>query len=333
MLCPAKINLGLQVHHRRAADGYHFISSIFLPIDFGDTLTITEVPGSPAESDRLTTDNELPDAIRADFELVSERSGSEADAPGGSSDSQRQNSGGAPASASEANLVWRALAETQDLRDTALHAHLIKRVPTGGGLGGGSSDAGTLLAWIRDRFDRSNDELLPIASKLGADVPFFLHGKPALLHGTGDIIEEIQVGAGLGVLCFPMLKIDTGIAYSQLKRTLQPAPPPRILSGLRTDTRAALARSDWNAVRDDLNNDFEAPAFAMHTSLGSVKKAFFDHGARFASLSGSGSSLYGLVSDKTEQQRVLERMQKQFSDFRFQPFQFAGSASTNSDSR
>ncbi|MEQ9362798.1 MAG: hypothetical protein RIF32_01065 [Leptospirales bacterium] len=321
------------MHHRRPADGYHYISSIFLPIDFGDTLTVTEVPGSPAESDRLTTGNELPDAIRADFEAVSERA-----QPGQhqsneiAGDRSPPTKGRTSPGGGAGNLVWQALEATRHLRATALHAHLIKRVPTGGGLGGGSSDAGTLLAWIRDRFGLPQADLLPLAAKLGADVPFFLHGEAALIHGTGDIIEDISVGRGFGVLCFPMLKINTGIAYSHLKRTLQPAPPPRILSGLRTDTRAALAKSDWNAVRD-LENDFEAPVFAMHASLESVKQAFFDHGASFASLSGSGSSLYGLVADQKEQRRVLERMQKQFSDFRFEPFQFDGKLPAHPDSR
>ncbi len=319
MLCPAKINLGLQVHHRRAADGYHFLSSIFLPIDFGDTLTVEETADSPDRGDRLTTENELPPEIRGDFESVSER----ATTPeGGSTDDA--------SSQLEQNLVWRALLATRELRDRGLHVHLKKRVPTGGGLGGGSSDAGTLLAWIGQRFGLDQASLLPVATALGADVPFFLYGRPALLHGTGDIIEEIAVGPGLGVLCFPLLKMDTGIAYSHLKRTLQPAPPPRILSGLRANTRAALAMSDWDAVRD-LKNDFEAPAFAMHASLKAVKDSFFEYGARFASLSGSGSSLYGLVPDRQEQQRVLARMRERFSDYRFQPFQFAGNVPTDAE--
>lgn len=316
-LCPAKINLGLQVHHRRPADGYHYISSIFIPIDFGDTITIREVPGLPADADQFTTVNELPPEIRADFEAVSERSPATADSGIGSNNP-----------ATETNLVWRALKGTEVARDGALHVHLIKRVPTGGGLGGGSSDAGTLLAWIQKRWQLPTETLLPVAASLGADVPFFLHGQPALLHGTGDIMEPLHVGAGFGVLCFPLLKMDTGIAYSYLKRTLQSAPPPRILSGLRANTRAALTMSDWNSVRG-LENDFEEPVFAMHASLGSVKQAFFDHGASYASLSGSGSSLYGLVADLTEQQRVLERMQKQFLSFRFQPFQFSGNAREN----
>ena len=308
MLCPAKINLGLTVHHRRPADGYHYISSIFIPIDFGDELNVA-VAASASAADRFTTANELPPEIRADFEAVSER---------------------AAATAGQSNLVWRALAATRHLRDTALDVHLIKRVPTGGGLGGGSSDAGTLLAWIRDHYGISNDTLAPIAAGVGSDVPFFLYGRPALIHGTGDIIEPIPIGAGYGVLCFPMLKIETGIAYSYLKRTLQPAPPPRILSGLHTGLRNSLAQSDWSAVRS-LENDFEAPVFAMFPSLGQVKQAFFEHGASFASLSGSGSSLYGLVASDREQQRVLERMRSQFKDFRFQAFRFGGSMLKDQD--
>jgi 4-diphosphocytidyl-2-C-methyl-D-erythritol kinase len=319
VLCPAKINLGLQIHHRRPADGYHYLSSIFIPIDFGDTLVISDLPG---DLDRLSTINELPPEIRADFEAVSER------APALATDfvgtpAQPPRTDEPAVIVPTANLVWRALAATRHLRDRALQVELTKRVPTGGGLGGGSSDAGTLLAYIRDRWEPDRDVLLPIAAALGADVPFFLHGQPALLHGTGDISEALEIGPGMGVLCFPLLKIETGIAYSRLKRTLQPGPPPRILSGLRRDVRDAVARSEWRAVRE-LVNDFEQPVFAMYPALGQVKESFLSSGAVFASMSGSGSSLYGLTTTRAEQEQLLKDMQAQFPRYRFQPFQWAG---------
>lgn len=319
MLSPAKINLGLQIHHRRPGDGYHYLSSIFLPIDFGDQLRIEPIvsgneqassagPAQPGTPDRLTSSNHLPDAIRADFESVSER------AANGSESWQ-------------SNLIWQALFRTKELGRAPVHVHLDKYIPTGGGLGGGSSNAGTLLAWLQAQYGLAPASIAEIALELGADVPFFLQTEPALLHGIGDIMEPIAIGPGLGVLCFPLVGVHTGKAYTLLKRTLQPTPPPRILSGLRTAVSTALAQSDWKAVRD-LKNDFEEPVFAMHSALRTVKQAFFDHGAAFASLSGSGSSLYGLVSTAAEQQRLLERMQRQFADYRFQAFRFAGSVST-----
>ena len=303
MLCPAKINLGLQVHHRRAADGYHYLSSIFIPIDFGDDLHITPAPLAPG--DRLETVNELPPEIRADFELVAERTG--ADALSG-------------------NLVWRALAATRELRPEALAVRLVKRVPTGGGLGGGSSDAGTLLAFVQRQYALDAKRIFEIAGSLGADVPFFLRGGAALCHGTGDIMESIELGPGYGVLCFPMIKMDTGSAYSYLKRSLQSAPPPRTLSGLCGDVRAALAASRWDAV-GALRNDFEEPAFAQHAILRQVKEAFFECGALFASLSGSGSSLYGMVAGESEQRELQEQMQARFPKFRFQAFRFNATGS------
>lgn len=313
MLSPAKINLGLQIHHRRQSDGYHFLSSIFIPIDFGDRLTIEPLASedssgpqaSAATADRLSSTNHLPDAIRADFEAVSERA----------------------ANNWQANLIWQALARTRSLRSEALHVHVDKHIPTGGGLGGGSSNAGTLLAWLQQRYGLDPQAVRTLALELGADVPFFLEEQPALLHGIGDIMEPVELGPGLGVLCFPLLGVHTGKAYALLKRTLQSAPPPRILSGLRTATLTALAKSNWKLVRD-LKNDFEAPVFAMHPALQTVKEAFLNHGAAFASLSGSGSSLYGLVSTESEQQRLMERMQRQFAEFRFQAFRFAGNVST-----
>lgn len=294
MLCPAKINLGLEVHHRRPSDGYHYLSSIFVPVDFGDEMTITP---SPDGDDHLTTINELPEAVRSDFDAVSERADGEA---------------------LRKNLVWKALASTRPYRDP-LAVKLIKRVPTGGGLGGGSSDAGMVLSHVRDHFGLAGAEAHRIALTLGADVPFFLVRRPALVTGIGDIIEAIDVGPMFGVLCFPMLKIDTPAAYSVLKRTLQGSAPPKTLSGLSGGVRRALEASDWRAVRV-LENDFEDPVFAMHGSLLEVKEKFLEHGALFASLTGSGSSLYGLVDSPERRADLRSAMQRAFPVFEFREF-------------
>ncbi len=292
MLCPAKINLGLEVHHRRQSDGYHYLSSIFVPIDFGDEIFIE---ASPDRDDHLSTVNELPEAVRADFDAVSERG-----------------------DALQKNLVWRALAATREIREP-LSVKLIKRVPTGGGLGGGSSDAGMVLARVRDHFDLAQDEAHRIALTLGADVPFFLVRRPALVTGIGDIIEPLTLGAMHGVLCFPLLKIDTPAAYSALKRTLQGSGPPKTLSGLSGGVRRALEASDWRTARV-LENDFEGPVFAMHGSLLEVKEKFLEHGASFASLTGSGSSLYGLVDSPERRTELCSVMQRAFPGFEFREF-------------
>ncbi|MCB1307390.1 MAG: 4-(cytidine 5'-diphospho)-2-C-methyl-D-erythritol kinase [Leptospiraceae bacterium] len=292
---PAKINLGLQVHHRRAADGYHFLTSIFVPISFHDTLTIT--PGPASGTDRFTSTNHLIGDQFDQFEAVSER--------------------GDPSR----NLIWRALEFTRPLRQAGLHVHLEKRIPAGGGLGGGSSNAGVLLRYIGQTVGVPTQTLQTLAVRLGADVPFFLTGRPALVYGIGELQEDISIGPGYGVLCIPPQSIITAVAYSHMKRTLQGAPPPKSLSGLTAGVRAALTHSEWKQI-GAIRNDFEGPVFEMFPFLGELKSAFYECGADYASLSGSGSTMYALVKDEEKQKLFLEQVQRRFSELPFRTFRF-----------
>ena len=99
-------------------------------------------------------------------------------------------------------------------------------MPTGAGLGGGSSDAGTLLRYLGQNFSIEKETLFQLALKSGADIPFFLQNKTRLVGGIGDILENIEVGAGLGVLCCPGVMANTQIAYQDLNRPLQTGNPP-----------------------------------------------------------------------------------------------------------
>lgn len=292
MLAPAKLNLGLEVAHRRPSDGYHYIASVFVAIDFGDLLHV-----SPAPQDALHTTNELQGRAAADFETVSER--------------------GAP----EKNLVMRCLAATRALRPEGLRVELIKRTPTGAGLGGGSSDAGTLLAWMAHRYGFAPAETRALAASLGADAPFFLERRPSLVTGIGDIMKPIPVGPGRGVFCYPALAVSTPEAYASMKRALRADPPPETLLGLTEAVRAALANSDWSGLAP-LVNDFEAPVFAKHPALAKLKASFYAAGAEYASLSGSGSCVYGLVSSPAAQDRLLGELQSAYPEYLVQAFQF-----------
>lgn len=269
MLAPAKINLGLQVHHRRKPDGYHYLSSIFVPIDFGDGIEI-----EPAEQDQLETENHLSGPAAASFEQVSERGDL------------------------QSNLVWRVLDWTRPARRTAVRVRLIKRVPTGAGLGGGSSDAGTLLRLLAESglWNDSAAELANLALRAGADVPFFLHPEPALVTGIGERRRPVQLGTAFGLLALSDLQIATAMAYSALKRDLQGDPPPETLSGFSKSVEQALGRSDWKAARI-LVNDFEEPVFKMHPILARVKEHFYRNGADYAALSGSGAVVYALFAN------------------------------------
>ena len=292
MLSPAKINLGLEVFHRREKDGYHYLAGIFIPISFGDDIAF-----SWAEENSITTENLLPPGQRDNFEQVSERG-----------DIKK-------------NLLWKVLAAAEKLLPKSIHIHLIKRIPTGAGLGGGSSNAGMLLKFIRDDSDVDPKKLFKIAVEHGADIPFFLTDHPMLVCGIGDNLQPIKIGSGFGVLSIPYVMISTKMAYQALKRALQTVNPPKSWSVLNTKIRQALMNSEWNKILD-LKNDFEEVVFNRYPELETIKKNFYKNGANYASLSGSGSALYALVKSKNEQEELLERMRSDCPDQVFESFHF-----------
>lgn len=193
--------------------------------------------------------------------------------------------------------------------------HLRKRVPAGAGLGGGSSNAGIVLGFLRD-LGIKPEAIRLAAIRAGADVPFFLENHAALATGVGEHLAPIEFPHGQGVLCLPDVFISTPEAYRGLKRPLQGGP----ISESRTSFEGwqEWARSPWTNA-DFLRNDFEEVAFRAHPELASVKQAFKDLGA-LASLTGSGSALYGIVPGPAD--NLLQKMIERFPLYRFEPFHF-----------
>lgn len=284
---PAKINLGLEVHHRRPGDGYHYIASIFVPIYPGDRIQLT-----PSEKPALETENHLTGSSREDFNLVSQGDGI------------------------RKNLAWRALEAIHRLSGKSFFARLEKRIPTGTGLGGGSSNAGTILAAGQKEYGLDPADVEREALALGADVPFFLHPTGSLVTGTGEIRTPFPVAPLYGVLCFSGIHVNTKLAYQNLKRALQQTPPPRSLSSLTDGVASAIGSAQWQKVTP-LENHFESVVFPEHPVLDQVKRSFYESGAAYASMSGSGSAVYGLVSDPDTAKELQQKMELRFPLFQF----------------
>ena len=291
MFCPAKINLGLEVHHRRAEDGYHYISSIFLPISFGDTMNF-----QISEHHQLVSLNNLPAASYHDFEKVSERG-----------DVTK-------------NLLWKVLEELKDHITAGVSIQLTKNIPSGAGLGGGSSDAASLLKFLKNQFSIEEKLIFNTAKKLGADIPFFLTPSPMLVTGIGDILNPIETGDGYGILIIPDKTVSTAPAYRELKRTLQSDPPPKNLSGLSEEVLTALAESRWEKA-GVLKNDFEGVVFSWYPEFAKVKDTMLEKGALYASLSGSGSAMYSFFNGENSRNTALEEMKLSFPDYSCHSFQ------------
>jgi len=290
--CPAKINLGLSIFHRRKPDGYHYLASIFVPISFGDEISFTR-----ASSDKLVSENLLTGKPAQDFESVSERG-----------DLKK-------------NLLWRGLQAFADRRDEGVRIHVRKRIPPGAGLGGGSSNVGSLLRYLGSEFGIGNSELQEAAVRLGADVPFFLEDGARLALGIGEILWPIPLGRGYGTLAMPELTVSTRSAYEDLKRPLQETPSPETWTVLDENARTALKNSEWGKLKR-LVNDFEESVFVRHPLLARIKDAMHRNGAAFASLTGTGSAVYALTDSKSVQIELTAQLEEEFPEVRFAAFEF-----------
>ena len=200
----------------------------------------------------------------------------------------------------ETNLCLKAyelLRADFSLPPAQLHLH--KVVPIGAGLGGGSADAAFALSALNKVFDLQlpTETLLGYARRLGSDCAFFLENRPVLAIEKGDVFEPIALDltGTAAVVIYPNLHISTAEAYG----SLTPRPP-------RHDLRATLVApiTTW---RETVSNDFEDALTPRYPVLAEVKKALYDAGAVYASLSGSGSAVYGLWPGRAEAPEVAVR--------------------------
>ncbi|MES1215674.1 MAG: 4-(cytidine 5'-diphospho)-2-C-methyl-D-erythritol kinase [Bacteroidota bacterium] len=179
-----------------------------------------------------------------------------------------------------------------DLPRVKIHLH--KVIPLGAGLGGGSSNAAFTLKLLNTKFDLglTNVQLLQYAFQLGSDCPFFILNKPCTASGRGEILKEIPLdlsGYTL-VVVNPGIHIDTGSAFLQII----PAIPEKTLAEIIT-----LPIERW---KDELINDFEKPIFMQYPEIVDIKDKLYIAGAIYASMSGSGSTVYGIFPNQQKPQ-------------------------------
>jgi 4-diphosphocytidyl-2-C-methyl-D-erythritol kinase len=257
----AKINLGLKVLYRRP-DQFHEIATLFQTISLADELEV-EAAASGDTSIETTSDTEIPGD----------------------------------------NLATRAARQWLDStsKSARVRIHIKKRIPMGGGLGGGSTDAAAVLLALPALLgvETSLEELLPIAAKLGSDLPFFLMGGTAEASGRGEILTEVpDLETIHGVLIAPGLHISTPDAYRRLNRPfateLTPARQVEIIERFRALVRSVHENHPPAVWASDCENDFEPVAFEQHAVLDSLLGRIRATGARPANMSGSGSTLFGL---------------------------------------
>ncbi|MCF6349203.1 MAG: 4-(cytidine 5'-diphospho)-2-C-methyl-D-erythritol kinase [Flavobacteriaceae bacterium] len=165
--------------------------------------------------------------------------------------------------------------------------HLHKNIPIGAGLGGGSADGAFMIKLLNQKFKLGmpEDEQERLAAKLGSDCPFFIRNKPVFVEGTGNVFSKIYLsltGYYL-VLVMPNIHVSTKEAYVAIN-------PKKPTINLKQE----LENTSISNFQKAIKNDFEIPVFNQHPELGKIKNQLVKQGAIYASMSGSGASVYGI---------------------------------------
>ncbi len=219
-----------------------------------------------------------PVGLKDILEFVSDKS---------SADCDFQNSGIKVNSNPGDNLVLKAfyaLKERYNLPPVKIHLH--KNIPIGAGLGGGSSDASFMLKGLNEAFELnlSNEQLEKISGTLGSDCPYFIRNRPAFASGRGNELlpANISLEGYFQVIVYPGIHIATSEAYSQIVTQKPEVPVPEAIK---------LPMIDW---KDAIKNDFEKNIFARYPEIETIKQELYKLGAIYASMSGSGSAVFGI---------------------------------------
>ena len=173
---------------------------------------------------------------------------------------------------------------------TPVKIHLHKAIPIGAGLGGGSSDGASTIKLLNDLFKigLTEDQMMDHARNLGSDCAFFIRNKPVFAFEKGDRFEflDLDLSTYRIELVTPAIHVNTREAYAMADKNLEPGD-----SGIELKEIIRLPIEEWKNL---LFNDFEKPVFRKYPELQKIKQDLYDRGALYASLSGSGSSLYGI---------------------------------------
>lgn len=252
----AKINLSLEVRGARS-DGYHELRTIFQSLDLHDTVTCVRVKGP------FSLQCTSPDVPR-----------------------------------DASNLIWRAASAISQIvrggnEPDGVAVILDKRIPVGGGLGGGSSDAAATLAALARlwKADLDQAQLRALAAELGADVPYFLTGGTALGLDRGDEIYPLADLPGWpAVLLTPSFVVSTKEAYAWFDADGAPD----------KGAGAGVIRSVDGALTVTVSNDLEPAVRRRHAAIGEMRAALDECGAVASAMSGSGSTVFGLFRNQRD---------------------------------
>ena len=265
----AKVNFTLEVFDKRA-DGYHALRSVVMPISLTDTLDIEVMDDGSITSDTGYDDDLCVKAARVLRQCQDVRR------------------------------------ETKDARPGAA-IRVTKRIPAGGGLGGGSADAAAVLRALNElwKIGLAREELAEIGAQVGSDVPALVLNGPVVMEGRGEKVSPLS---DLQPSTFNLVLVNPGV-HSSTKEVYS-ACEARSLEGedLTAKMVAALKTGDLAKIAASLMNDLQAPAVRQHPEIADALVSLRTAGVVGAMMSGSGSSVFGLVTDEAAAQRISQEL-------------------------
>jgi 4-diphosphocytidyl-2-C-methyl-D-erythritol kinase len=267
-LCaPAKLNLHLDIGSKRD-DGYHLLRSLFVKIDLFDRITV-DISESRRYSCRIDGGIPVPEEHNTLYHAAA--------------------------------LFCKAAGITGSFSVTC-----DKNIPVQAGLGGGSSDAAALLVGLNDYFGHplGRGELLAAAQKIGSDVPFFLSSSPSFVSGRGETVKPFDMDDDQlkGLLVYPHFTVSTADAYRDLDLLREGGPEFQwSLDGQQIEEAYGLNPDQWPYF-----NSFSAQLYQRYPDYHTIESLLYQAGCQFVSISGSGSSIFGLSKSEDPDPGVLE---------------------------
>ena len=241
----------------RRADGYHDLETVFYPVNICDSLEVTDMDG------RFPFEGDIDIKVYNTDMLC----------------------------ADEDNIIVKAYRLlSRDFSLPRIHAHLYKEIPSQAGMGGGSSDGTAMLMLLNERcgLGLSQERLIDYARQLGADCPFFVLGRAAYAEGIGERLTAIDLD--LSDYYLLVVKPEVSVSTREAFALVTPQRPA-------INCREIVMEHSVDEWRDLLTNDFEKSVFAQYPVLGDIKAELYRRGALYASMSGSGSSLFGFFKN------------------------------------
>lgn len=267
---PAKINISLNITGKRD-DGYHFIDSVMLPISLHDSILFSEL--YPGTESNVTIDDYTFGPVRF-------------------------------------NIVSKAMSEILKAanREASFKVLIHKVIPMQAGLGGGSSNAATTLRTLNEKLklNVSEEKLYGIGLSLGADVPFFLNGKPARVRGIGEIIDNIQVKKDYHVL---IVKPPRGCSTEEIFKASDTL-------ALKTcnieNVIKALETGDDDLLAENISNALLEPALQHVYEIQGIIDELKGQGLKIVGMSGSGSSVFALSTDLKQLKKIAKLYEEKY---------------------